>query len=299
MVTHHTNRQYTEGFTLFELSIVIVIIGFIAGGILVGRDLIYASGVRATIAQIERYNQAVRTFEQKYNDQLPGDMNATTATQFGFAARGAYAGEGDGNGIIEGVSADAASSNGGQFEGGGETLAFWVDLSAVKLIDDSFTIATPNAPITSISGTFINNYFPAAKLGNRNYIYVWSGGWAMNDGINYYGISNITRVTHGLTTGFSKPGLTVKQAYDIDNKIDDGMPQTGAVIAMYLNGGRLWIGDYDGTTGGPVVSGDGIATAGSATTCYDNSNTAGATEIYSLAQNNGTGINCVLSFKFQ
>jgi len=36
----------TSGFTLIELSIALVIIGLIAGGILVGRDLISAAGVR-------------------------------------------------------------------------------------------------------------------------------------------------------------------------------------------------------------------------------------------------------------
>ena len=95
------------GFTLIEISIVLVIIGLIIGGVLVGRDLINAAAIRAQISQIEKYNTAVNTFKVKFN-ALPGDMNATTATAFGFTPRGTDCGgsacpsEGDGNGVLEG-----------------------------------------------------------------------------------------------------------------------------------------------------------------------------------------------------
>src|ERR1700691_433072 len=93
-----------SGFTLIELSIVLVIIGLIVGGVLVGQDLIRAAEVRAQISQIEKYNTAVNTFRDKYN-ALPGDLPPTVPTQFGFAARAGTAGRGDGNGIIEGGEA--------------------------------------------------------------------------------------------------------------------------------------------------------------------------------------------------
>lgn len=50
-----------QGFTLIELSIVLVIIGLIVGGILVGRELISAAEIRATVSQIEKYNTSVNT----------------------------------------------------------------------------------------------------------------------------------------------------------------------------------------------------------------------------------------------
>ena len=76
-----------QGFTLIELSIVLVIIGLIVGGVLVGQDLIRASEVRATITQIEKYNTAVNTFHAKFN-AIPGDMSLVIATQFGFTIGG-------------------------------------------------------------------------------------------------------------------------------------------------------------------------------------------------------------------
>jgi prepilin-type N-terminal cleavage/methylation domain-containing protein len=108
------------GFTLIEMSIVLVIIGLIVGGVLVGQDLIRAAHVCAEITQIEKFNTAVNTFYGKYQ-ALPGDMNQSTAQRNGFAARGQYAGQGDGNGVIEGVALNAAGFNTGQTITGGET----------------------------------------------------------------------------------------------------------------------------------------------------------------------------------
>ena len=93
------HRSHKAGFTLIELSIVLVVIGLIVGGILVGQDLIKAAEVRAQIGQINEYNTAVNTFRGKYG-YLPGDIPDPYATQFGFQTRGAYPGQGDGDGMI-------------------------------------------------------------------------------------------------------------------------------------------------------------------------------------------------------
>jgi hypothetical protein len=80
----------------------------------------------------------------------------------------------------------------------------------------------------------------------------------------------------------------VQQAYSIDKKIDDGMPQTGTVTAQYLNAVWAWAGASDTS-----------ATTATTTSCYDNGNVAGAPQQYSLAQNGGVGANCALSFQMQ
>ncbi len=293
------------GFTLIEISIVLVIIGLIVGGILVGQNLIAAAGVRATIAQIEKYNQAVNTFREKYGE-LPGDLNFSVAAQFGFAARGQYAGEGDGNGVIEGVSSNGAGNNLGANEGIGETTMFWVDLSYAKLIDGTFNRASSTVDPGYLATSSMPAFFPQAKLGQGNFVYVWSGGWpegesgtSPGDSLNYFGISPIISITSGSVT--STPGLTVSQAYAIDSKIDDGLPQFGKVMALYDNGFPMWAGGplsagaSSLATGGPTTA----ATPGSAQTCYDNGNVNGKAQTYSLEQSGGTGVNCALSFQFQ
>ncbi len=72
-----------SGFTLVELSMVLLIIGLIAGGILVGRALIRQAALFSMTRDITKFQTAHYTFYSKYN-AYPGDM--TNATQFwGFA----------------------------------------------------------------------------------------------------------------------------------------------------------------------------------------------------------------------
>ena len=87
------NTHAQHGFTLVEISIVLVIIGLIVGGILVGRDLIHAAVIRADITAVQKMDTAVLTFKLKYN-ALPGDTQEATT----FLGSAAY--NGDGNGII-------------------------------------------------------------------------------------------------------------------------------------------------------------------------------------------------------
>ena len=290
-------------FTLIEMSIVLVIIGLIVGGVLVGQDLIRAAGVRATVSQIEKYNTAVNTFRDKYGG-LPGDLNASLASQFGFTPRAGTTGWGDGNGVIGSDGGNPAWA--GFASSYAELCLFWVDLTSangqnVNLIDGSFTGFTPGAmagPCTLNWGAVsTDTYFPQAKLGAGNYIYVWSGGitsmWGSpaSDGVNYFGISAVTGIGGNI---WSNPGLTVQQGYSIDKKIDDGLPQTGNVIAAYISDWTWWA--VGGGGGGPVA---GQVASQSAISCYDNGGNASNPMQYSLAQNGGAGVNCALSFRFQ
>src|SRR5579863_4925333 len=107
----HSKKK--SGFTLIELSIVLVIIGLIVGGILTGRDLIDAASQRAQITQIERYQTAVHAFQAKYGGYLPGDIPDPAASGFGFMPRGTLDGQGDGNGLLAANCANTSGSSSG------------------------------------------------------------------------------------------------------------------------------------------------------------------------------------------
>jgi len=305
-----------NGFTLIELSIVLIIIGLIVGGILVGRDLITAAAVRAQLSQIEKYNSAVNTFRAKYG-YLPGDIPEPYASQQGLAHRGQYAGEGDGNGLLECVLNDVADSNVGYCQAAGETVMFWSDLtyangSNPNLIDGSFSTASTTSPnYTYLTGANLDLYLPKAKIGFGNYLYVFSGAWSpvasgsqySSYGANYYGLSQAAGIDNtDLGEVLGPSTLPVYMAYAIDKKIDDGLPQSGNVVARYL-GGIFWRWAYGNPmatsgacspTGGPTT----IATLPSTYTCYDNNGIVGP-QNYSMGFNNGNNTSCALSFKFQ
>ena len=82
----------------------------------------------------------------------------------------------------------------------------------------------------------------------------------------------------------STRGQPVIQAYRIDAKIDDGLPQSGNVTATYLNSPTTFVFSAANTT----------TSGGTSSSCYDTT-----TGTYSITVNNGNGGNCALSFKFQ
>jgi prepilin-type N-terminal cleavage/methylation domain-containing protein len=304
----------TAGFTLIEMSIVLVIIGLIAGGIVVGQNLIAAAGVRATLTQIEKYNQAANTFRET-TGYLPGDIPAVPAAQLGLTARGSLRGQGDGNGVIEGSVTGSASP--GLVEGMGETALFWSDLSAMHFVDGTYNAATAASFCDCMPS--LKGYFPNAAIGRHNQVYVWSGGEGNgtstgNNGINYLSIAVFQYIWNGgligTAAGFPPlPGLTVAEAQGIDSKIDDGFPQSGRVTAVYdLENTAAWAGTFNPVSGTSVWGKVSYtsATPGSATSCFDNSSAAsgspgvaGSAQHYSMEMNNGAGLNCALSFQMQ
>jgi prepilin-type N-terminal cleavage/methylation domain-containing protein len=291
-----------DGFTLIELSIVLVVIGLIVGGILVGQSLISAAAMRAQITQIEKFQTATNTFREKYG-YLPGDIPDPAASSFGLQARGSCPGEGNGDGLIEGWGSGSTCINNGSLQDGGETVVFWVDLSTAGLIDGGFSTAkatTYSNPITASTTPNLNAFFPAAKIGRGNYIYVYEGGGATPNGYNYYGISAITEVNQWIT---SNPALTVAEAYAIDAKMDDGFPQTGRVTAQFAGFGYSLSGWHIGV---PNSAGAGVdstpvtaSQTGSAATCWDNGGNAGTQQTYSVEISNGSNVTCALSFQMQ
>src|SRR5262249_49069165 len=63
-----------KGFTLIEMSIVLVIIGLIIGGILKGQEIVESSRQKNFITQLDSTRAAVNTFVDRYR-ALPGDFN--------------------------------------------------------------------------------------------------------------------------------------------------------------------------------------------------------------------------------
>jgi len=223
-----------HGFSLVELSIVLVILGLLTGGILAGQSLIRASELRTITAQVSTYQAAINTFRDKYF-ALPGDM--VNATSFwGRADTGATTGQcadpdtntgasprtcnGNGNGRTYWGDTDAAGVI-------GESFHAWQHLANAGLVEGNYT-GIPGAALAYHTNT---TNTPSTKLGsNTGVFYSWVGEQVGGGGF-YAGSYGHTfyiggHVTNSATFG---PILKPEELWNIDVKMDDGKPAYGIV----------------------------------------------------------------------
>ncbi len=208
-----------QGFSLVELSIVLVILGLLTGGILSGQSLIRAAEIRSVSTDYQRYSAAIYTFRDKYF-ALPGDF--TKATDFWGAAdadqatcettpsTGSETCNGNGDGQILGAAPNFH-----------ERHRSWQHLANAGLIEGQFTgaaatlsghatpyVAGVNTPTTKIGSTMLLTWIDAST---------------------------------GTTSSFAQSArnaltilanaLTPEECWNIDTKLDDGKPPTGKVRA--------------------------------------------------------------------
>ena len=135
------------GFTLIELSIVLVIIGLIVGGILTGQSLIRQAELQSILADVNKFSTAAFTFQGKYA-ALPGDMpNATSYwginpnCSTGGAGTGTETCNGNGNGLIDMMAPDNSCCEYGTSM---EQFLFWQHLGNAGLIPGQFSGGGPN-----------------------------------------------------------------------------------------------------------------------------------------------------------
>ncbi len=240
-----------RGFSLVELSIVLVILGLLTGGILAGQSLIHAAELRAVVTEQSRFVTALRSFHDKYMG-IPGDLR--TATRFWGddntncpdpAVTNGSPGTCNGNGngqVVSGSSNDATA----------EMFQFWKQLALAGLIEGTYSglagsangahAVIGNSPQSRMNlamwGTYYTGQFPGsitnyqAEYGNHIML----------------GEPTATGVPMGIA-------FIPEDAWNIDTKLDDGKPGTGIMITNWNNcttstGFSDYTGNYAVTTTG-------------------------------------------------
>ncbi len=181
-----------QGFTLIEIAIVLVIIGLLLGGVLKGQELINTARVRAMNNTVDGITAAWFSFQDRYRS-FPGDyLTAQSNVNLPGAPDG-----GDGDGLVEATD---------------ETARVWVHLEAAGYLTGGYTDDT--ATVAANAYDCPSTVCPDNGFGSgMNLVY----GTMVQTG---------AADSHELISG---RGVPVEVIAELDRKIDDGSPDSGAM----------------------------------------------------------------------
>ena len=215
-----------KAFSLIELSIVLVILGLLAGGILAGQSLIRASELRAVISEYNRYKTATYAFRDKYF-ALPGDITNATSI-WGKDTTSAYAcATAAGNAATPGTcNGDGDGNIGATNIGGPEGVRAWQQLSMADMIEGQYNGLNGSVLV-------IGTNVPASKFPAAGWEYTFrnpaNAVWGVSATFLQFG--GQSTVTNGLYLPVMKP----VEAWNIDTKLDDGNPEYGRALQGSAN----------------------------------------------------------------
>jgi prepilin-type N-terminal cleavage/methylation domain-containing protein len=217
-----------SGFSLIELSIALIIIGILVASATVASTLINRAKLRAVINDYNTYKNAYNIFYATY-EILPGDMSNDTLNKF-FGA---------------GVSNPAATSCNdkvksedniiiGRIEG---PRAFY-QMSQAKTILGSYDgVSLAEAEVIGLT-VGNSSYLDIAGYNYSSVSYADCDSWSYGQNQVY----DLTTTENFLLFGAADTEslnilpnsvLNPENARDIDNKIDDGIPNVGKVLATH------------------------------------------------------------------
>ncbi len=180
-----------SGFTLVEIAIVLVIIGLLLGGVMKGQELIINARAKSAVKDMDGVISAFNAYVDRYR-RLPGDDGPIATLQARGGAWTTVTLAGNNNGVL----AIAAAQT---FNGGGEQANIWQHLRAAGFINGDHTLTAAAAlPINAFNGL---------------------------TGITAVGV---TGMTGNVICMSQVPG---KAAATMDSQLDNGLPNTGSVMA--------------------------------------------------------------------
>lgn len=249
-------KNTNKGFTLVELSIVLVIIGLLIGGILVGQSMIESVRMTKIGKDVGNYIVLIEQFKSKFKC-IPGDCNK------GFIPTAI---SGNGNGVVP--------------KNEGAVVLAQIKLLGLYQSSDDFVECTKN---WSTAGQATKECF---LPGSYKDSIMWidavtscpNANWCLGDTMQFNNAATeigdqfiVYAGNNNLGDGNSatKPWVLFDlfTAKYVDAKFDDGLPNSGKVLGRH---------------------------AGGATNCVE-WNTHGATDPY-WTTNNGSEVRCVLGF---
>jgi len=192
------------------MSIVLVIIGLVIGGVIVGKDLIHNSRLNSIISDVNQYKAAVNAYQMKY-DWLPGD-HPTAYDAF----------DGSGGSAVCGTNAYAppAGCNGNgnsQIDwGSSERFRTWQHLTLSEILKGSYSGTSMHSSLTVHE---LGTNTPPSLMKGAGYQIRYNISWDDRGHVIEFG----ALADNGAgTIALNGPILTTAEAKMIDTKYDNG-----------------------------------------------------------------------------
>ncbi len=199
----------TSGFSLVELSVVLVIMGLLLAAITGGSHLIHTAKLNQNISEINGYVTALNKFKDKYK-AWPGDMPDAVSFWGTYNASTNPNGtvNGDGNELIQNTNIESPRA--------------WQQLALSGLIAGRYTGVEASGPNSYLAG--VNAPSVSTRKG-AFYLLVHMGAFDV--------LGNAMQLGANMNAGYPWGGaLTASDAHLIDIKIDDGLPHKGILYTI-------------------------------------------------------------------
>ncbi len=202
-------NNHKNGFTLIELSIVLVIIGLIVGGVVGGKALIKSSEVHALVTTMDRIKTSVNAFYLQY-DALPGDFREAGDYWPNCDSTPANC-NGDGDNTVE---TDA------------EKYRAWQHLALADILPSSMSGVVNGSGNCEIGVNIMDTPMNGGGLMFNSASYAW---WPrrLDMGLQFGSRDNVVH-----SSCLDNPIVTAAVARKIDRKIDDGLASDGNMFSL-------------------------------------------------------------------
>lgn len=228
------NRHFPKGFTLVELAVSMVLIGIVMVAILKGTELIENSRIIKMVSQLNSYQVATKNFRNVYGE-LPGDLRAPSVKlQDCTSTQCAASGNGDGKICLQpGMTCTSAGGlMNSTFGLGAEPVAYWRHLIAANMIIP-FELYEDLSPAEKAASPYSGSwhaYGPLTPYGGRYMVHYYD--LPARAAVGAFPPFAAVRGHYMKLSGSSEQrGVKPVTAARLDRKIDDGVPNSGTVLA--------------------------------------------------------------------
>ncbi len=204
-----------KAFSLLELSVSLVIIGFIVGAVIIGSELVGAAKSKSVINQLEQIQTAMHNFNDKYS-ALPGDYKSASLN----------------------ISEDALDGDGNYriYQRNGNPTTLPTSISEVQAGETNeytgvFNHLTLEKMLRGIYDGTQTNVLPGQNIPE---VAAGTGGIIVYTDYLTGELTMYIGISENSTDGdiVTRDALTPSQAFDVDRKLDDGLIFSGKMQAF-------------------------------------------------------------------